>query len=137
MEKRDLMAKAALGPRDLPRPYTLDALQPASAPLTQGRGFCFGLRSDDLEALLIDSWCKVVCRPLNRGCAAGSRFRGAGQLWPASERASPLANRASKLCLKAAAASVLSITIKSLSCRLRPEAEKFAAPVRSNRPSIS
>jgi hypothetical protein len=30
----------------------------------------------------------------------------------------------------------LSITIKSLSCRLRPDAEKFAAAVRSNRPSI-
>ncbi len=42
----------------------------------------------------------------------------------------PLANRASKLRLNAAAASALSITIKSLSCRLRPDAEKFAAPVR-------
>jgi hypothetical protein len=38
--------------------------------------------------------------------------------------------------LKAAAASVLSITIKSLSWRFNPEAEKFAVPVRSNRPSI-
>jgi hypothetical protein len=30
-----------------------------------------------------------------------------------------------------AAASALSITIKSLSCRLRPDAEKLTAPVRS------
>jgi hypothetical protein len=39
-------------------------------------------------------------------------------------------------CLKAAAASALSITMKSLFSRLSPDAEKFAAPVRSNRPSI-
>jgi hypothetical protein len=32
--------------------------------------------------------------------------------------------------LKLAAAPALSITIRSLSCRSRPEAEKFAAPVR-------
>jgi hypothetical protein len=51
-------------------------------------------------------------------------------------RASPLANRASKLRLKLAAAPALSITIKSLSCRLSPDAEKFAAPVRKKRPSI-
>ena len=51
-------------------------------------------------------------------------------------RASPLANCASKLRLKLAAASAPSITIRSLSCRLRPDAEKFAAPVRSNLPSI-
>jgi hypothetical protein len=30
----------------------------------------------------------------------------------------------------------LSITIKSLSWRLRPDAENFAAPLRINRPSI-
>jgi hypothetical protein len=48
----------------------------------------------------------------------------------------PLANLSSKARLNAAAASVLSITIKSLSCRFNPEAEKFAAPVRSKRPSI-
>jgi hypothetical protein len=35
-----------------------------------------------------------------------------------------------------ATATALSITIKSLSCRFSPDAEKFAAPVRSNRPSI-
>jgi hypothetical protein len=51
-------------------------------------------------------------------------------------RASPLAYLASKLRLKLAAAPALSITIKSLSCRLSPDAEKFAAPVRSNLPSI-
>jgi hypothetical protein len=58
-----------------------------------------------------------------------------GYLAPAG-RALLLANRDSKLCLNAAAAPALSITIKSLSWRLRPDAEKFAAPVRSNRPSI-
>jgi hypothetical protein len=51
-------------------------------------------------------------------------------------RASPLANRASKARLNAPAAPTLSITIKSVSWRFNPEAEKFAAPVRSNRPSI-
>jgi len=35
-----------------------------------------------------------------------------------------------------AAAPALSITIKSLFCRFNPEAEKFAAAVRSYRPSI-
>jgi hypothetical protein len=38
--------------------------------------------------------------------------------------------------LNAAAASALSITTKSSSCRLRLDAEKFAAPVRSNRAKI-
>ena len=52
-------------------------------------------------------------------------------------RASRLANRASKARLNAPAASALSITIKSLFWRLRPDAEKFAATVQSNRPSIS
>src|ERR1700730_13953779 len=40
------------------------------------------------------------------------------------------------LTLCAVPALPVSITIRSLSCRLRPEAEKFAAPVRSNLPSI-
>jgi hypothetical protein len=53
-----------------------------------------------------------------------------------ADRASPLANSASKVRLNAEAASALSITIKSLSWRLRPDAEKFAAPVRSHLPSI-
>jgi hypothetical protein len=35
--------------------------------------------------------------------------------------------------LNAAGASELSITVKSLSWRFNPEAEKFAAPRRSNR----
>jgi hypothetical protein len=52
-------------------------------------------------------------------------------------KAAPLANRASKLRLKEAPAAALPITTKSLSCRFSPDAEKFAAPVRSNRPSIS
>jgi hypothetical protein len=51
-------------------------------------------------------------------------------------KTSPLAYLVSKLRLKLAAATALSITIKSLSCRLRPDAEMFAAPVRSNCPSI-
>jgi hypothetical protein len=50
---------------------------------------------------------------------------------------SPESNSVSKTCLKATAASGLSIMTRSLSCRLSPEAEKFAAPVRSKRPSIS
>jgi hypothetical protein len=49
--------------------------------------------------------------------------------------ASPLPKRASKARLNAAAPA-LSITIKSLFCRFNPEAEKFAAAVRSYRPSI-
>jgi hypothetical protein len=44
-----------------------------------------------------------------------------------------LANRSSKLYLNPAAAAALSITIKSLSCRLRPGAEKFAALVRNEK----
>jgi hypothetical protein len=51
-------------------------------------------------------------------------------------KASPVTNRASNARRNAAAASALSIMIKSLSWRLRPEAEKFAAPARSMRPSI-
>jgi hypothetical protein len=41
----------------------------------------------------------------------------------------PLANRASKACLNFAAACASLITIRSSSWRLRPEAEKIAAPV--------
>jgi len=52
-------------------------------------------------------------------------------------RASRLANRASKARLNAPAASALSITIESLFWRLWPNGERFAATVRSNRPSIS
>jgi hypothetical protein len=52
-------------------------------------------------------------------------------------RASRLANRASKARLNATAASALSITIGSLFWRLWLDAERFAATVRSNRPSIS
>jgi hypothetical protein len=74
----------------------------------------------------------ALCRPprLWRGMGLSNNRQSAA-------KALPLANRAPKLRLKLAAASRLSITIKSLSCRLRPDAEKFAAPVRSNRPSIS
>jgi hypothetical protein len=53
------------------------------------------------------------------------------------DRASPLENRASKALLNAAAASALSTTTGSLSCRLRPDAEKFAAPVRCDRPLVA
>jgi hypothetical protein len=42
--------------------------------------------------------------------------------------------RASNARFNAIAASALLITTKSLSCRLRPDAEKFAAPVRSYHP---
>jgi len=52
-------------------------------------------------------------------------------------RASRLANRASKARLNATATSALSITIGSLFWRLWLDAERFAATVRSNRPSIS
>jgi len=38
--------------------------------------------------------------------------------------------------LNAVAAPAVSITMRSLSCRLRPDAEKFATPVRSKRLSI-
>ena len=41
-----------------------------------------------------------------------------------------------KVCWNFAAACASLITIRSLSCRLRPDAEKFAAPVRNNRPSL-
>ena len=43
-------------------------------------------------------------------------------------------NRASNARLNTIAASALLITTKSLSCRLRPDSEKFAAPVRSYHP---
>jgi hypothetical protein len=42
-------------------------------------------------------------------------------------KVSALAYLASKVRLNAAAASALSITIKSLSCRLRPDADEAAA----------
>jgi len=51
--------------------------------------------------------------------------------------ASPPAIRTSNARLNALAAPAPSITIKSLSCRLRPDAENFAAPVRSNRQSAA
>jgi hypothetical protein len=51
-------------------------------------------------------------------------------LFRANRQSFPAANRASKVRLNAAAATALSIMIKSLSCRLRPDAEKFAAPRR-------
>ena len=54
-----------------------------------------------------------------------------------SNRFSPGANRVSKARLNAAAAApLLSITIKFVVLALEPDAEKFAAPLRSNCPSI-
>ena len=53
-----------------------------------------------------------------------------------SDRESALEYLPSNARSNAAAASGLSITIKSLSCRFSPDAEKFAAQVRSNLPSI-
>jgi len=57
----------------------------------------------------------------------GSRHEDAYCFAPIG-KASPPTNRASKARLNTAAASALSITIRSLFCRLRPEAEKLAAP---------
>jgi len=54
-------------------------------------------------------------------CVKGERRQRAG-----GER---LANRVSNGRMNSVAASALSITIKSLSCRLRPDAEKFAPSV--------
>ena len=51
-------------------------------------------------------------------------------------RVSPCAKIASNRRLNASAAAWLSMTRRSLSCRFSPDAEKFAAPVRSHRPSI-
>jgi hypothetical protein len=52
-------------------------------------------------------------------------------------KASPRTYRALQERLNAAAASALSNMIKSLFWHLRPDAEKFAAPARNNRPSAS
>ena len=62
------------------------------------------------------------------------RTKGEAHFFAPVDRSSPEAYRALKPRVNTRDASGLSITIKSFSCRLRPDAEKFAAPVCSNHP---
>ena len=63
------------------------------------------------------------------------RTKGEAHFFAPVDRSSPEAYRALKARVNTRDASGLSITIKSLSWRVSPDAEKFAAPVRSKRPS--
>ena len=86
------------------------------------------LPPDEADALL--DWCEATSKPRSTRELRGEIHRRRVKI---GERPS---NDTCKIDdLFAAAAPALSIMIKSLSCRLRPDAEKFAAPAHSLHPA--